>query len=177
MKRTLPLLSLLLAACGPKAEVIRYTVEVDIQEVPDWLDPQSAGLFIDVPQCSNAEVFDETLVVYEGWNPDAVTAIRFVWSGFDLTSGGDNSLTVFLEPGDTYEVYAALKPDELLYEIDHKGNMKQIDKKVANVKGKDHAEAEYSLGEGIPIIEVHDVLKERDLIQFVEEGVGNCQPN
>lgn len=177
MKRLFPMMSVLLAACGPNAELIRYTVDVEITEVPDWLNPQSAGIILDVPQCTNAEVFDETLRVYDGWNPDAVTAIAFVWTGFDLSDGGDNTETIFLEKGETAEVYAALKPDEVLYEIDHKGNMHQVNKDIAKVKRKSTAQVAYTLGEGIPIEELHTVAKERDLIQFIEEGSGNCQPN
>ena len=176
MKRLIPAL-VLLSACGPNAELVRYTVEVSIEKVPDWLDPQTAGVILEVPQCTNAEVFDETMRVYEPATPDAVTAITFIWSGFDLTNGGDNTHTVFLTKGETYEVYGALKPDELLYEIDDKAKMKQLDKDVAKVKGKDTAEAVYSLGEGVPIEEVHELAKEKDLIQFVEEGSGNCSPN
>lgn len=172
MTRSLPFLALALMACGPKGELIRYTVDVSINDVPPWLDASSAGTVYEVAPCDNAEVFDQTLRVYDGNATDAVAAIRFRWTGFDLSDGGENQETHFLAKGETLEVLAALKPDTVLYEIDHKGRMFQVDRDVAKVSGKDTANGAYTLGEGegIQITEVHEVAKEVDAVDFIEQA-------
>lgn len=171
---TAPLLALL-AACGPNAELVRYTVDVSILDVPPWLDASTAGPYHEVLPCTNAEIFDKTIRVYDGWVEGSVTAITFVWTGFDLSHGGANTETVFLLPGETYGVPGALLPDTVLYEIDDRGRMIEVDKDLANVRSNDRAEAEYVLGEGLVLREEHEVAKERDLVDFIEQGTFNCE--
>lgn len=175
MTRTLPLLLPLVAACGPKAELIRYTIEAEILDVPPWLDAESAGVINEIPACTNAEVFDETIRVYDGYVEGAVTAIQIHWTGFDLSSGGENIQTWFLRKGELFDVVAAIKPDLVLYQVDDKGRMLQVDKDAAKVKGRDRAEATYELGEGLPIREVHEMQKEVELIDLVDQGAWNCE--
>ncbi len=167
---------LLLAGCGSDAELIRYTVEVTITENAG-LDPQSAGSILELPPCDNAEVFDQTLRVYDGWDPGAVAAYTFRYTGFDLSGGGENAMTVFVGEGETYRVPAALKPDLFLYEVDDRGRMIELDKEIANVRRKRTVEATYTLGEGagLPVDEVHELARERDEVLFVEQGRDNCE--
>ena len=175
MTKFLPFLLLPLVACGPNAELVRYTIDVQMQDVPDWLNPESAGVYHQVAPCTNAEVFDQTLRVYDGWVEGAVAAVTFHWTGFDLSNGGENTETHFILDGETLDVVAALKPDTVLYRVDHKGRMLEVDKDVAKVKSKDSAEATYDLGEGLPIGEVHELQKEVDLVDFIDEGAWNCE--
>lgn len=175
--RLLPALCLLAAGCGPNAELIRYYVDVELLDVPPTLTPASAGIIYEVPPCTNAEVFDQSIRVYDGWVEGAVTAWTITWTGFELSgSGGENTETIFLREGDTHTVVGALKPDELLYDLDHKGRMVPVDD-GAKVKRKSKAEGDYVLGAGagITITEVHEVSKERDLVQFIDQGTWNCE--
>lgn len=173
-RSTLPLFALL-AACGPNAELVRYHVDVQMVDVPGWLDPSTSGPYHEVLPCTNAELFDATLRVYDGWVEGAVTAITFTWTGFDLSHGGANTETVFLKPGEVYGVPGALLPETTLYNIDDRGRMLELDKDLANVRGEDEAEATYTLGEGLVVGEAHTLAKDRDLVDFIEQGTFNCE--
>ena len=119
MKRTL-LASLLLLStgCGGEYEIVRYVI--DARVTAPGADPRLMD-HVDVPTCDNAELQIETLLVYDGYTEDAVTAVQVVYSGMDLSNGGENSLHTFLEPGDSVTIYGALDPDLPLYEIDDRG--------------------------------------------------------
>lgn len=174
MMRTLPFLMFLVGCGGSDALLMHYTVNIHVD--PSTELGQGDLLVAAIPPCANAEVFDQTLRVYEGMIEEPVAAVTLSWGGVDLTNGGDNQLTTLLTDGETASVYAALRPDLLLYEFDWKGNMVQLDKDVANVKGKSEAEIDYGLGVtgGANVYEHHVLADEADEVLFVEEGVYNC---
>jgi hypothetical protein len=174
MKRLLPL-TLLMSGCGGSdALLLHYTVNIHIT-APDWVGEDDA-LVIPLPPCPNAEVFDQTLRVYDGMVTDPVTAVTFVYGGIDLSNGGENKKTVLLASGESTKVYAALEPDLVLYEFNHKGQLKQLDGNIAPVSGKSEAEVNYSLGvgDGLAIIENHVLSDTVDEVLFLEEGAWNC---
>ena len=165
-------LILVLAGCGPDYAITRYTFNVTLA-APDWVDA-SVVQGLEVSPCTNAVLYDETLVVYQGYDAEAVTAIRFNWSGFDLSQGGDNSLTWFLREDDVLQVPAALNPSLMLYEIDSRGRMLELDKDLANVRRKKSADAQYILGEGLEVFETHKRLADVEQILLQQEGNTPC---
>lgn len=167
----LPLL-LVVAGCGPEYAVTRYTFDISVT-APDWVD-ETVVQGLQVDPCSNAILYDETLVVNSGYDAQAITAIRFYWSGFDVSGGGDNTFTWFLREGDTLPVTAVLNPGLLLYEIDDQGRMLEVDKDVANVRRKKTADVQYLVGEGLEITEAHKQTDKIEKIRLMQEGFGNC---
>jgi len=171
MTRLLPLV-FLMSGCGSDALLLHYTVNVHVT-APDWVGEDDA-IVIPLPPCANAEIFDETIRVYDGMVVEPVAAVTFIYGGIDLSNGGENRRTILLESGESTHVYAALAPDLLLYDFDYKGRM--VNASVATVKSKDEAEAEYSLGvgDGLGIIENHITAETVDEVIFLEEGAWNC---
>ena len=172
MTRLALLPALLLAGCGSDAALLRYTIDVTV-EAPDWLDQDNAPS-IDIPPCTNAELFDATLRVYDDFDDEAVAAYRFLYTGFDLTNGGDNEVTYLVTPDLAKRIYATLLPNLEIYELNHKGQLVQVDRDAANIKGKSETTIEYEIGGGVPIVETHVLRKEVDEVDFVEPGAWQC---
>jgi len=152
-------LALLSGACGGDYELIRYVIEARV--TAPGADARLMD-HVDVPTCDNAELQLETLLVYDGYTEDAVTAIQVVYSGIDLTDGGDNSLHYFLEKGDTVIISAALNRTLDLYEIDDGGRVSllEADKKGGDVEHFYEVVAQ-------PVTESH-VVGSKEKISFVE---------
>ena len=151
-------LAVLASGCGGDHEIERYVISVQVTApgaAPELMD----HLF--VPQCDNAVLENETLLVYDGFVEDAVTAIQLVYSGIDLSEGGQNSLHFFLADDDSVVIAGALNQTLDLYEIDHKGRVTLIE---AENKGGDIEHFYDVIAQ--PVNEVHSLGK-KEKIDFV----------
>ena len=174
MRFTLPLALLLIGCGGSDALLLHYTVNIHVTAA-DWVGEDDARI-VTIPPCANAEVFDQTLVVYDGMIANPVAALTLSWGGIDLTNGGDNAQTFLLSEGEDVPVYAALQPDLLLYDFDWKGRMLELDRNVADVKKRSETQLEYALGlgGGLGVTEHHVLADEPDEVFFINEGVYSC---
>ncbi len=172
MKRILPVLLLpLLTACGSNALLLEYVIDVNVN-AHESLGSHNVDL-LDIGPCTNAEVFDETLMVYSGYSADDVLAVRVNWSGFDLAEGGDNYHYYLAGEDENAQIRAAFLPDLVLFEVDRKGKIHPVADEVQK-SGKRTYTADYELGLGLPIVEEHTISKSPNEIQFIQEATGNC---
>jgi hypothetical protein len=145
--------------CGGDHEIERYVVEIRVTA------PGADARLMDhllVPHCDNAVLDNETLLVYDGYVPDAVTAIQLVYTGIDLSEDGTNSIHYFLAKNDTVVIVGSLNQTLDLYEINHKGNVSLIE---AEKKGGDIEHFYEVIAQ--PVTEVHEIGR-REKIAFVD---------
>jgi len=152
-------LGALCGGCGGDYELARYVI--DARVTAPGADARLMDV-VDVPPCDNADLQIETLLVYDGYVEDAVTAIQVVYAGIDLSDGGDNSLHFFLEKGDSVVISAALDRTLDLYEVDARGRVSLLE---ADKKGGDVEHFYEVLAQ--PVTETHEVSR-KEKITFVE---------